>query len=758
MLPSIHLDDRRFEEIVEKSKASISRLAPEWSDLGHHDPGIAMIEMLSWLMEMQQYYLNQVTEKNERKFLKLMGIVPQQQACAKTDVTFDGVTDASLLPEGTRMFADKLPFETEEPLVLVPARLEKILVQTERETTDVTSSNGHQGVTYYAFGQQANAGSRIYLGFDQPLPTSHKVPLGLRLFENYPVKVTRVESESLFVPSARVAWEYYGAGASPSGTGWHQLPVVRDETMHFSFSGRVHVELPHEMKPLLLYPANDKPRFWICCTVVQGGFELSPRLEEIELNSVRAVQRETLSNVCEFDGTGLPGQRIAVSGYLPYYGSIEVQVRGAYGWELWREEPESNGAKPSSAQNGSYRLWRDSLHKAAIIDFGDQDVTGIPPKGSKNIRVIACRDDFARQRLVGESSGLPDQSFRLGVKHILRESLHVQVARKVEGLPEPVWEDWELIDDFDASTSFDRHYLLRQEDGDFLILFGNNEHGAIPERIEGFPGIRILSCQTGGGVEGNIQGGQINRFHSSDAHLSEVLVTNPAPAAGGRKLETTEEAKHRLRKQRNMPDRAVTAADYEQIALRTPGVRIARAKAIPLYKAGMADYPRQKAAAQMTVVVVPYTDRPTPMPSDGFLETVRRHLERRRLLATEVHVVPPAYIKITVYATVVVEPALLEKKQAMRDALRHFLQPLDIRGHEQMSGEGRGWDFGRPVYKCDLFELLNRMEGVHFVKDLWISAEGAGITRDEEGDIRIPPHGLVYSGDHVLELIGAKGR
>ncbi|WP_429843538.1 hypothetical protein [Brevibacillus sp. FIR094] len=88
MLPSKNLDDRHFEEILEQAKNVIPKLQPEWGDHRHHDPGITLLEMFAWLMEMQQYYLNRITEKNERKFLQLMGVHPQHQSYATTDVTF----------------------------------------------------------------------------------------------------------------------------------------------------------------------------------------------------------------------------------------------------------------------------------------------------------------------------------------------------------------------------------------------------------------------------------------------------------------------------------------------------------------------------------------------------------------------------------------------------------------------------------------------------------------------------------------------
>jgi hypothetical protein len=42
---------------------------------------------------------------------------------------------------------------------------------------------------------------------------------------------------------------------------------------------------------------------------------------------------------------------------------------------------------------------------------------------------------------------------------------------------------------------------------------------------------------------------------------------------------------------------------------------------------------------------------------------------------------------------------------------------------------------------------------VEYVKELWLIAEGSGIRRELSGDVEIPPCGLVYPGDHEIEII-----
>ena len=67
-----------------------------------------------------------------------------------------------------------------------------------------------------------------------------------------------------------------------------------------------------------------------------------------------------------------------------------------------------------------------------------------------------------------------------------------------------------------------------------------------------------------------------------------------------------------------------------------------------------------------------------------------------------------------------------------------------------------GWNFGKPVYKADVFDAIHRVPGVLYVQDVWLMADGKDVTREEGGDIRIPPHGLAISGQHEIDIISSQ--
>ncbi|NPV90555.1 MAG: putative baseplate assembly protein [Firmicutes bacterium] len=738
MLPLPNLDDRNFRQIAEESIRAIHKLFPEWTDENFHDPGITLIELFAWLTEMQAYYLDQISHQNKLKFLKLLGVDMRQAVPSRAEVSFSGVTRRFILPKGTQVAAADQVFETVEPILLIPSQIEKIIVLSEGRYQDVTSFNDSRGLSFFAFGREARRHDRFYLGLNQPLPLGQEVALSVSLFDDYPVPRTPLETGSFdLVPSAQVSWYYYGE-TGIDGADWRPMEVSRDDTLDLSQSGQVLMTAPTAMKPSKMPLAADLARYWVCCQLERPGYEVVPRIERAAFNTVGAVNRQTMSQVYEFDGSGEPGTEIVLSDHLSNSGVVEVQLRDRDGgWRFCPEVKEGSEGRPG--ENRYTRSFNPDTKEIVIRLEGPVPGTG----GEANVRAVSYRPEFRERRLLGRSNGLPHQSFPIPWSRIQKAGFRLQVGNRVKGGSGYSWQDWTMVPDFDTSGPEDRHYRLDEETGE--IVFGDNEHGMAPGMSE-HDNVLILALQVGGSERGNVREGEINEVLTLPAENPGIQVTNAYPSRGGMDPEGFEHALRRFRQELKRPTRAVTSEDYERIAMETPGLRVARAKALPLYTKGMSDYPRRHAPAQVTVVVVPFSESVKPATSPGFLETVRRHLDRYRLITTRVQVIPAEYIRITVYAVVVVNPDSQMDSRKVTSGLDRYLQPLD-------KSDGGGWPFGRSVYKGDIYGVITRMEGVVYIQDLQLNAEGPGVFKDANGDIGLPPYGLPYLGDCEIRVI-----
>lgn len=148
----------------------------------------------------------------------------------------------------------------------------------------------------------------------------------------------------------------------------------------------------------------------------------------------------------------------------------------------------------------------------------------------------------------------------------------------------------------------------------------------------------------------------------------------------------------------------------------------------------------------MTVVVVPYSFTPCPMPSEGFLKTVCRHLDRHRLITTDLRVIRPLYVKVSVDAEVTVRPksAPAEVRKRIEQALADFLDPL--RGGVQKTG----WPFGRSVYRSELANLIEWVDGVECVVQLTLHGDRGKKVGGNLVDF--PPTALVCPDQFRVEI------
>jgi len=345
---------------------------------------------------------------------------------------------------------------------------------------------------------------------------------------------------------------------------------------------------------------------------------------------------------------------------------------------------------------------------------------------AKQIETIVNED-------LGRGDGFPGQKKTVKKAPVLEKSQVVEIS-----MGGGAWEAWQEIDDFENSGPLDRHYHIDTETGE--IFFGNGLNGLIPNMGDQ---IRV-SYRTTLGSNGNIP--ENKKFLITTSGFTGITVTNPKKAEGGTDQETIESAAARARRDMSVPYRAITASDFEEAALSTPGLRVVRAKAItnyhPLYPC-VVNFPNW-----VTVVVVPVcreTDA-LPLPGQGFLDTVSRHLDRHHLVTTGISVIGPKYVKISVGCTVKIRKRSSPSAVAamVEEALEQFLDPLH-------GGPDRnGWPFGRAVFPSEIYQVIDAVEGVDYATDVSVSAEGE--YQEKEGIIRIPSVTLVYSGRHAIGI------
>jgi hypothetical protein len=147
-IPVPDLDDRDFADLVAAARQRIAQVAPEWSDLSVHDPGMIVVEAFAHLTDILLYRVNRVPEKLYAVYLNLLGSALRPPSAAETELEFTrtGRPDEHLVvPAGTRVtMASPVP-GTAAPVF---ATLEELRLPAGTASARVTAADVilHEGV------------------------------------------------------------------------------------------------------------------------------------------------------------------------------------------------------------------------------------------------------------------------------------------------------------------------------------------------------------------------------------------------------------------------------------------------------------------------------------------------------------------------------------------------------------------------------------------------------------------------------------
>lgn len=685
MLPDVRLDDESFEEIVEKARKMIPGLSSDWTDFNYHDPGITFLELFAWMKEMQQYHMDRIGHRHRRKYWKLMGICPRDYRPARAMLTVWGKEEGFLL-RGSRFYADNVCFETVEREYV---SLTKIVegVRQDAGGSQHFSLEGEGGrFRIPLFGKSPKGGEEFHLALSAPLKEQVEHHLYVKIYDGYPVKRNPIGPEDSFIPLAKIRVE------ALTEDGFEEVVLLEDETHEFLFSGYLKFYLTKTLK-------EREGRYWLRFVLLEAGYDTAPKLETVSFHTFLVRQQRTLAECT--DGVPTAEGEFLLDSALAGAGQRELYIETHQGFHLYE---------------GSFT----KCHSKGGIDLRpEQELTG------KKLRVFSYESEFSGKREVGEGSGFPFQEFELDIPGLLKEGF-VLMVETWQG--SGCYREWSRVEDFDNSGPEDFHYLL--EDGS--LRFGDCYHGCAPEGR-----IFIGACVTSLGAHGNVKAGSVNRWESE---LLERVV-NKEHASWGAMPESAKECEARVRELFLNIRRAVTYEDYEQLVLRTPGLRVRTVKAVPV-----TDLKRQDGSmdeTRMVLAVAPFSEEEQKQPSPVYLKNILRMLEPKRMIGTRVQILPSEYVGVTVFAEVTADSYYEQVRLSIGRALEEYFG-------------GQGWEFGRPVRHSDIYGLLDTLPGVGAVRTISLDAKGKGVKINQNGDLLLPAGGLAYLKDWECMISSAE--
>ena len=678
-----NLDDRRFDDLVREARDRIPRYTPEWTDHNASDPGITLLELFSWLSEMIVYRLNRVPERNYVEFLRMIGVELKPAAPAWTELTFIPVTPPAassvIVPAGARVGAQPPP----------PAP----------SASDVPALPGPQE--------------------DEPVVFETQRPLVV--FANELLSVLVFDGTTYADVTADNA-----PGAPP-------------------------------FQPLGPTPAAG------CALLI--GFAADAPLPGDELAlTVRAYEKEgsVTSYECDWPGACVtpPGtlrwEYNAGGGTWKTLDVLRDETRGftRSGDVLFRGPKDAQPVVLGGV--AAARFWL----RARLLSGTYDVVPRVDAVLTNTVRALAVQT--VRDESVGGSNGEPDQVFSLrqtpvyaapaappppparapteaeraaGDERLRRGELGRGFLLEVDEGAGPL--PWREVPDFYTSSADDRHYTLNRTTGH--VTFGDGERGRVP--LAGINNIVARYYRWGGGARGRVPKETATDLQTNVPGIESV--TNYYAAEGGSDEETLDDAKLRSSRELKARDRAVTAEDFEVLALQTPGARVRRAHALPLRHP---DFPGVDVPGAVTLLVIPDNGDDCPVPSESTLQAVCAYLNPRRLLTVQLFVAPPRYTRVRVEAAVTASATsdAAEVKRRVEAALHAYLHPLT--GGPQ----GEGWPVGYTVYRSEIFRVILGVGGVQTVGRVRLYLDGSEVAGCD--DAGIPPEHIACSEAHRAEV------
>jgi len=687
-IPAPILDDRSYQQLRDELIRRIPVYTPEWTDHNPSDPGITLIELFAFLGENLLFRFNQIPEKTKLEYLRLLQIPLRPAASARALLTMTTEQPAGVLvPLYSEAKAGDVAFETlNEAMVWPLAVVAAGRIQAAPPEGDEQEVQEFVLRTLDALGGLSEAQEPAYYSTVTVSPDDSEPPVDF--------------------------------GASVDGMLWIAMmretrtdpDALGDALVNLGFVPDLVVPPMEEMDacPGAGAAASGPAVEWQVSTGrFGGGGQPLYRAVAIEGDTTRGLTQEGIvrlrlpRNASDFGVFPLQDPDMGGTGDLPPVLDDDTEAKVLF----WLRAFRHDGSRFGKVRHVGVNAAEVRQSRRALPEF------------------------------IGMGTAEESQTYKLAHRPVIEGSLVLEVEQAGG------WKRWNEVDGFHASEADAPHYILDREAG--TVRFGNGLQGLPPQIGQR---IRSVEYRYGGGVQGSVAAGAINKLPS----VPSVRAGNPLAAVGGAEAESIEQALERIPGELRRRDRAVTADDFRELARITPGAQVGRAECLPRF------HPPTKTGERpgiVSVVVWPAEDRANPnapRPDRNLLRSVCAWLDARRLVTTELYVIPPAYRKVAVAVGLQVKDGygVEAVRRWVELVIRQYLAPLPPYGPS-----GNGWPLGRRVHGPEVEAAALQVEGVEFLEDLKVAGFDEAAQQWVQGTVEL----ALYEVPELTEITVVEG-
>jgi uncharacterized phage protein gp47/JayE len=278
---------------------------------------------------------------------------------------------------------------------------------------------------------------------------------------------------------------------------------------------------------------------------------------------------------------------------------------------------------------------------------------------------------------------------------------------------------WTPESDLLESSASDQVFVVETEsNGVASLRFGDNTNGKSPDESTSF----VANFRVGNGSSGNVGANSLIYLSANDARIQSC--NNPLPATGGTDPETNDQIRRRAPQAFLTQERAITMADYEDIAENNTQV--------------------DRAVASLRWTGSWYTVFIAVQPKGGgnlssaLQQTLMTVEERYRLAGQDLLLDSPQYVALQIVLQVVVKGTFFQSKveQALLQVLGNGLLPNGTKGVFYPDN----FAFGQTVYLSPIYAAARSVPGVSSVTALTFQPLGVSTTQYlSAGEIKLGP-------------------
>lgn len=693
MLVNKNLNDKTYQELISEAIMQIPLYTTEWTNFNPSDPGMTILENLTAFEALQQEAIRQVTPQIRQKLLKMLGFTERKGRCARILMSAEGVKEPVELQANQPFYLGDLTFETNRRMRLGGYSLTGVYGQHDGSFQDYSYLiNDDIPKAAMIFGETPGEGDCVYFTADRLPEPGEEMIFYMTLANRFNRNPYEEKGNNTF---ADLVWECY------TGNGYEPMNVA-DYTSCFLVSGEVRMRMPNTAAAVC--EELPKPAYVIRTRVIKADYDVSPKLLSVAGFLFEAWQKETKS-VCY---TFQKYSKITLNSELMEEGYLQVFCKEEKGSFYRRYEPVSE-----EGDRGRFYTLEHERYGVNTFSF-DRRRFGFAPDKLKNaVKIMVYSEEMMRRFYLGIVQGYDAQELELPVKNIVAESFCI-IAKRTD-------ENGEEIFDFVRPNYYEEDsltYYLLENEGKIVIEDAGVFIGAA---------LYMGSCSITRGQEGNIRKG--NHFRTGK-NLQDIVFVNEGPGTGGCFRESIADVRERFLADMNKPYTAVTAADYESIVKRAPGLCIHKVRAV-----------FREERNEVQIAVKPGTDERFPKLSDTYRKSLEQLLEKKRLLTTRVEIVPPVYLPINVKGVIYVKRHYEREQGLIEQTIREQLDYLESERN-----------FGDVLKFDEVFRAVENLECVEYIYDLTLHPQYPGAAKIRDNDIYPNEDCLCYAGDIQLEI------